>query len=170
MNPLSSLSPRRRFILAGLALWLALACLGYGLALRRYAAGLMPFEDGGIQTREGKVLWATISRFSGARFKFEGQDDVELFLPAEFVDDWSKLEQYLREGASIWVKNHPFGFRVFEMRANSNTPFPVRLVEWKASVDRYNHRGDDARTRGLIFLIAGALLLVPVGGLATRRP
>jgi hypothetical protein len=150
------------------ALWVAMALIGYGIALQRYGdeqKTVSRTEAGQIEVHSGHVASLKTSwiRSRGAQLHLEGDDRVYL-LPGEFVPNegrWQEIEKLVQTGANVWFKNTAETGTILELQLNPGTPFLKILVNWDASMGMVTHMSDGYARTGVFFLVLG-ILVVPL--------
>jgi hypothetical protein len=168
--------------------WLAVACVGYGLALRRYGGELQasadpraaPLTEEGLRSYEGKLAFLTIGfpRASGVKLRIEGVDTL-FYLPAKHLTDergWAELTKLGVAGAKVSLRADPQGGVVRELRFNPGTVYQKEVVSVATALGAQpQNEGRSLARAGFLWLVAGCLLLVgaftvtPVGSAWVRE-
>lgn len=164
--PVTALKKSAFVLLASSAAWVAVALMGYGLAL----GGMESWRNENFQSGEvrgGRIesidYGSTIS--PQTKFKLEGFP-LEFIIPREFEDVkmvGPSLADALKLGSNVQLKSTLRGV-VLELATNSGTPFIKPLMDWSVSATRYPQFIDARLTLGKGCFWAGVtlLLLVPV--------
>jgi hypothetical protein len=162
--------------------WLAVACIGYGLALRQYgeklrdaaAPGEPAVTEGNLRAFEGKIAFLTVGfpRSSGVKLRLEGVDTL-FYLPANLLTDeksWSDLIKLGVPGAKAALKADPQGAIVRELRLNPGTVYQKEILGAAAGLRATpENEGRRLGRMGLLWLAAGlalvaaAVSVTPVG-------
>jgi hypothetical protein len=109
------------------AIWLAAALVGYGLALRNYAADASKSVRGGVSDMASDVEEFTTH---GSEAELKTTTGGTFYLLRDFALDWDELQRTLTPGRKVWVKfSMPKRYALL-MVADFGMPTAHKLIDW----------------------------------------
>ncbi|MCM2280029.1 MAG: hypothetical protein NDJ89_18300 [Oligoflexia bacterium] len=146
-------------------IWVTVAFLGYGLALRSFAMkGLKESHVNYVGPVNGKIqsVTSTAARQLGFHLKLE-KLPMTFHIPPEYVKNeeaWADLEKYLVPGAIVWFKPSPEDYLILQLRVRRAFD-EKELISFEHVFQAQKALPDAVAARGMRFVLF-ALAIPPL--------